>query len=161
MAENITYNSTGTKAEKYRSLYPQVEGLIGGESDHIANLANLMACLKEAFHFFWVGAYLVKNNGLVLGPFQGPVACTRIPKGKGVCGTAFEQNKTLVVADVDAFPGHIACSALSKSEIVVCGRNALGEVTWILDIDSDQKNAFDDVDAHWLQKLVDLISVNP
>src|SRR5699024_6790408 len=126
--------NTGSKEEQYRSLIPQIAALLEGESDLIANLANVSAALKEQFNYFWVGFYLVKKNELVLGPFQGPVACTRIGKGKGVCGTAWDRSETLIVADVDAFPGHIACSSLSKSEIVIPLIRA-GEVIGVLDVD--------------------------
>ncbi|WP_373825845.1 GAF domain-containing protein, partial [Bacteroides heparinolyticus] len=118
MAEDL-YIDNGSKEEKYRALLPQIKSLVSGEDDLIANLANVSAALKETFRFFWVGFYLAKGDELVLGPFQGPIACTRIRKGRGVCGTAWERKETLVVPDVDAFPGHIACSSLSRSEIVV------------------------------------------
>jgi GAF domain-containing protein len=135
------------------ALIPQLESLVAGERDQIANLANIAAALKEAFGFFWVGFYLVKGEQLVLGPFQGPVACTRIQKGKGVCGTAWDQARTIVVDDVDAFPGHIACSALSKSEIVVPGFSN-DEVSMVLDIDSDQLADFNQVDKHYLEAIM-------
>lgn len=154
MAEDLSILKTTDKSEQYRSLLPQIEALISGESDTVANLANVCAALKEAFGFFWVGFYLVKDGELVLGPFQGPVACTRIRKGKGVCGASWEQNQTLLVPDVDAFPGHIACSSLSKSEIVIPLRNAAGEVVGVLDVDSDRLNDFDAVDQEFLEQLV-------
>ena len=136
MAEDLYINAV-SKTEKYRALLPQLKNLLAGEDDLIANLANVSAALKETFHFFWVGFYLVKGEELVLGPFQGPIACTRIRKGRGVCGTAWDKDETLVVPDVDAFPGHIACSSLSRSEIVVPLKREDGEVWGVLDIDSD------------------------
>lgn len=152
MAEDL-YISTGSKEEKYCALLPQLKGLMEGEDDLIANLANVSAALKETFHFFWVGFYLVKDGELVLGPFQGPVACTRIRKGRGVCGTAWEKNETLIVPDVDAFPGHIACSSLSRSEIVVPLKRADGEVWGVLDIDSENLGSFDETDARFLEEI--------
>ena len=136
---------------------PQVESLISSETDSYANLANIAAVLKEAFNFFWVGFYLVKDKQLVLGPFQGPLACTRIGFGKGVCGTAWKEAKTQLVPDVEAFPGHIACSSASKSEIVVPGFKE-GKVWIVLDVDSDQLNDFDLEDARFLEKLMELVS---
>lgn len=153
MAEDL-YISDGTKAEKYEALLPQVKALLEGESDLMANLANVSAALKETFSFFWVGFYLVKDDWLVLGPFQGPVACTRISKGRGVCGTAWREARTLVVPDVDAFPGHIACSSLSRSEIVVPMKRSSGEVWGVLDIDSKALAQFDEVDAVYLEKMM-------
>jgi GAF domain-containing protein len=156
MSENL-FISNGTKAEKYRELVPQLKALLMGEKDEIANLANFVAALKETFGFFWVGFYLVKENELVLGPFQGPIACTRIKKGKGVCGTSWEQGKTMLVPDVDQFPGHIACSSLSKSEIVVpLIKNQ--EVIGVLDVDSNQLNDFDAVDEKYLTELCQWLS---
>lgn len=152
MAEDLSI-STGSKTEKYQTLLPQIKSLTEGEPDLIANLANVSAALKETFSFFWAGFYLVKEGELVLGPFQGPIACTRIKKGRGVCGTAWAEAKTLVVPDVDAFPGHIACSSLSRSEIVVPLRRANGEVWGVLDIDSEQLNTFDDTDARFLEEI--------
>lgn len=147
---------TGTKAEQYESLIPQIKGLLESEDDLIANLANLVAALKEQFNWLWVGFYLVRHNELVVGPFQGPVACTRIKKGKGVCGTSWQHAETIIVDDVEKFPGHIACSSLSKSEIVVpIVRN--GEVLGVLDADSDQLNHFDEGDKFYLEKIVDLV----
>src|SRR5919106_2917375 len=134
MAEDLKL-AGGSKQEQYKSLIPQIKGLLEGETDLIANLANISAALKEQFNWFWVGFYLVKNDALVLGPFQGPVACTRIRKGKGVCGTSWEQAKTLIVPDVEKFPGHIACSSLSRSEIVVPVLKN-GDVVAVLDADS-------------------------
>ncbi len=151
MAEELTFIS-GSKAEQYLSLLPQVKALIEGEEDLVANLANVAAVLKEAFDFFWVGFYLVKQDRLVLGPFQGPVACTRIRKGKGVCGTAWKEAHTLIVPDVEQFPGHIACSSDSKSEIVVPMMKE-GNVIGVLDIDSDSLDSFDDIDAHYLEEI--------
>jgi len=157
MAENIEITS-GSKAEKYQRLYPQIKALLEGENDLIANMANVCSALKYGMDFFWVGFYLVKNEELVLGPFQGPIACTRIAKGKGVCGKAWELNEVIVVDDVDQFPGHIACNALSKSEIVLPVRNAKGNITAILDVDSDAYNSFDGIDEEWLRKIVQLLS---
>lgn len=151
MAEDLNI-AQGTKEEKYRTLLPQLKSLLEGEDDLIANLANASAALKETFCFFWVGFYLVKGEELVLGPFQGPIACTRIKKGRGVCGTAWAKAQTLVVPDVDAFPGHIACSSLSRSEIVVPLRR--GDEVWgVLDIDSEELNSFDETDARFLEEL--------
>lgn len=156
MSENLSI-SRGSKAEKYQELIPQLKALLGAENDQIANLANFAAALKETFGFFWVGFYLVKENELVLGPFQGPIACTRIKKGKGVCGSSWDQGKTILVPDVDQFPGHIACSSLSKSEIVVpIIKNK--EVTGVLDVDSDQINDFDEVDEKYLNELCEWLS---
>ncbi len=155
MAEDlITIN--GNKEEQYRSLLPQIEALITHETDLIANLANITAALKEQFGWLWVGFYLVKNNDLVLGPFQGPIACTRIQKGKGVCGTSWQQAQTIIVPDVEQFPGHIACSSLSRSEIVVpVFKN--GEVAAILDVDSEALNQFDETDKLYLEQMVSWI----
>ena len=152
MAEDL-YINAGSKTEKYRALLPQLKNLLAGEDDLIANLANVSAALKETFHFFWVGFYLVKGEELVLGPFQGPIACTRIRKGRGVCGTAWDKDETLVVPDVDAFPGHIACSSLSRSEIVVPLKREDGEVWGVLDIDSDDLGGFDETDARFLEEI--------
>lgn len=152
MAEDLCI-SKGSNMDKYRTLLPQIKSLIEGEEDLIANLANVSAALKETFGFFWVGFYLVKGNALVLGPFQGPVACTRIAKGRGVCGTAWAEAKTIVVPDVDAFPGHIACSSLSRSEIVVPLFREDGEVWGVLDIDSDSLDAFDGTDERFLEEI--------
>lgn len=155
MAETITIDKSLSKAEQYEALLPQVEALTAGETDLIANLSNLMAALKQTFNFFWVGAYLVKDGELVLGPFQGPVACTRIPFSKGVCGACYTRHETIVVPDVDAFPGHIACSSASRSEIVVPVFKQ-GEVKMVLDVDSDQLNDFDETDKLYLEKLMQL-----
>lgn len=155
MAEDLLIN-TGTKEEQYESLIPQIKGLLNGEPDLIANLANITAALKEQFNWLWIGFYLVKNNELVLGPFQGPVACTRIRKGKGVCGTSWEKAETVIVPDVNKFPGHIACSSLSKSEIVIpLLRN--NTVIAILDADSNAYNHFDSIDQKYLELIVSLI----
>ena len=151
MAEELTFIS-GSKEEQYLSLLPQVKALIEGEEDLVANLANVAAVLKEAFDFFWVGFYLVKQDRLVLGPFQGPVACTRIRKGKGVCGTAWEEAKTQLVPDVEAFPGHIACSSRSRSERGVPLIKE-GRVWGVLDIDSDLLNFFDETDRKYLEEM--------
>lgn len=144
------------KIDKYEMLYRQLESLLGGETDEIANMANTAALIHETFGFWWIGFYIVKDGQLVLGPFQGPVACTRIPFGKGVCGTAWEQGGSIVVPDVELFPGHIACSSLSRSEIVVpIIRN--GEVVAVLDIDSKELACFDDTDRIWLEKIAALL----
>lgn len=153
MSETIYIPTEASKEEKYVSLLPQIEALITGEEDLVANLANISAALKEAFGFFWVGFYLVKGEELVLGPFQGPIACTRIGYGKGVCGTAWKEGKTQLVPDVDAFPGHIACSSASRSEIVVPVLKN-GEVVMVLDVDSDQLDDFDDTDQKHLEQLM-------
>jgi len=153
MAESLAVTGS-TKAERYASLLPQIHALTEGEPDFIANLSNIMSALRYGMDFFWVGAYLVKNGELVLGPFQGPPACTRIRKGKGVCGTCWEQEKTIIVPDVDAFPGHIACSSASRSEIVVPGFSQDGEVFIVLDVDSDRLNDFDETDRVHLEQLM-------
>jgi GAF domain-containing protein len=156
MAEDLLV-AAGTKEEQYESLLPQIKALIEGEPDLVANLANTVAALKEQFGWFWVGFYLVKGDELVLGPFQGPVACTRIRYGKGVCGASWQRAETLVVPDVEQFPGHIACSSLSKSEIVVpVIRN--GKVIAVLDVDSEKLDQFDTTDKKYLEKIVDSIS---
>ena len=140
------------KEEQYIALLPQIRELVRKEQDLIANLANIAAALKQAFGFFWVGFYLVKDNELVLGPFQGPVACTRIPFGKGVCGTAWKERRTIIVPDVEQFPGHIACNSASKSEIVIpLFEN--GEIIGVLDIDSDRLNEFDEIDERYLEEI--------
>ena len=156
MAEDLVRIS-GTKDDIYDGLFPQIVALIGNEKDVVANLGNVSAALKEAFGFFWIGFYLVKDGELVLGPFQGPVACTRIQKGKGVCGAAWEQEQTVLVPNVDLFAGHIACNSLSKSEIVVpLLKN--GRVVGVLDVDSDELDAFDQIDKKHLEKLCQWIS---
>lgn len=155
MAEDLTI-ITGTKKEQYEALLPQIKALIDGEPDLVANLANTAAALKEQFSWLWIGFYLVKKDELVLGPFQGPVACTRIRKGRGVCGTSWAEAKTLIVPDVEKFPGHIACSSLSKSEIVVpVLRN--NEVVAVLDADSEAYNCFDETDQLYLEQIVNII----
>ena len=156
MAEDLSIIKSGTRAEQYESLIPQIKGLLTGESDLTANLANVAAALKEQFGWLWVGFYLVKGEELVLGPFQGPVACTRIRKGKGVCGAAWAQGETIIVPDVEAFPGHIACSSASRSEIVLPLFSA-GEVVGVLDVDSESLNEFDEVDARFLAEILTLI----
>lgn len=158
MAENL-YINEGGKEDKYRTLLPQIKALVEGEEDLVANLANVSAALRETFHFFWAGFYLVKGEELVLGPFQGPVACTRIRKGKGVCGTAWSEERTLIVPDVEKFPGHIACSSLSRSEIVVPLKDENG-VWGVLDIDSDELATFDETDARYLEEMAKLLSYN-
>lgn len=155
MAEDLSIIQ-GTKQDQYEALLPQIKALITGEPDVIANLANICGALKEQFGWLWVGFYLVKESELVLAPFQGPVACTRIKKGKGVCGAAWEQAKTLIVPDVEKFPGHIACSSLSRSEIVI-PIIANGEVKGVLDVDSVLLNDFDDSDKKYLQEIVSWI----
>ena len=155
MAEDLTI-ITGTKEEQYKAILPQIKGLLEGEEDLIANLANICAALKEQFGWLWVGFYLVKNDELVLGPFQGPVACTRIKKGRGVCGTSWEKEETLIVPDVEKFPGHIACSSLSRSEIVLPLRSG-EKVVGVFDIDSAELNTFDDVDKSYLEKILNLL----
>lgn len=156
MAEELIISQSEDKKSKYELLLPQLEGLIDGETDLIANLANIAAALKQTMGFFWVGFYLVKDDQLVLGPFQGPIACTRIAFGKGVCGTSWKERKTILVPDVDAFPGHIACSSASKSEIVLPGfRN--NEVALVLDVDSDKLNDFDETDIVNLESVMRLI----
>ncbi len=157
MSEQLTtLATTATKEEKYKTLFPQIEALISGEKDLVANLANITAALKQSFGFLWVGFYLVKENELILGPFQGPIACTRIAFGKGVCGTAWKEKKTIVVDDVDKFPGHIACSSDSKSEIVVpVFKN--GNVMMVLDMDSSELSSFDTTDEIYLDKICALI----
>lgn len=162
MAESIFVSGT-TKEEKYQSLLPQIKALVEGESDAIANISNIVAALKSAMDYFWVGVYFVKFNTvnnkheLVLGPFQGPVACTRIAFGKGVCGKAWELKSTIIVEDVDQFPGHIACSALSKSEIVVPVLNKKQDVLLVLDIDSEITGNFDETDKQYLEAVAQII----
>jgi GAF domain-containing protein len=151
MAETLIKNGT-TKSEHYEELLTQLKYLVGNETNRVANLANVTAGLKEFFGFFWVGFYLVENEELVLGPFQGPVACTRIAFGKGVCGTAWKNNETILVPNVDEFPGHIACSSQSKSEIVVTIQKE-NTVVGVLDVDSDKLNDFDEIDQKYLEEL--------
>ena len=159
MAEDLTIDRAVSKEAQYQSLIPQIEGLLFGETDFVANMANVSAALKEQFNWFWVGFYLVKNDELVLGPFQGPVACTRIAKGKGVCGSSWLQEKTLIVPNVDEFPGHIACASASKSEIVlplIKGNQVVG----VLDVDSEFLNHFDDIDQTYLEKVISVLLNN-
>lgn len=158
MAEELIVAQT-SKEEKYRTLLPQAKALCAGEQNLVANLANIASALKMTFDFFWVGFYLVENDQLVLGPFQGPIACTRIAYGKGVCGSSWKQNETLLVPDVEAFPGHIACSSESKSEIVVPIRKN-GQVIAILDVDSNALNDFDNVDAQYLNELCEWVGTH-
>ena len=156
MAEDLLITK-GTKEEQYASLLPQIKALLEGEPDLIANLANITGALKEQFNWLWVGFYLVKNDELVLGPFQGPVACTRIKKGRGVCGTSWAKAQTLIVPDVEKFPGHIACSSLSRSEIVVpLIRN--NKVLGVLDADSIEPDQYDNVDRNYLERIIELIN---
>lgn len=152
MAENLVINAGG-KEDKYRELLPQIHALVSTETDLVANLANISAALKQTFGFFWVGFYLVKDDELVLGPFQGPIACTRIRLGRGVCGTAWKEARTLIVPDVEQFPGHIACSSDSRSEIVVPVKKQ-DAIIGVLDIDSDMLDSFDDVDARYLEEII-------
>lgn len=156
MAEELIISESTDKKEKYSVLVPQIEALTSGEPDLVANLSNIAAALKQTMGFFWVGFYLVKGDQLVLGPFQGPIACTRINFGKGVCGASWKQKKTIVVPNVDEFPGHIACSSASKSEIVLPAFKN-NEVAMVLDVDSDQLNDFDDVDAAALEQVMRVI----
>jgi GAF domain-containing protein len=155
MSEN-QHIATGSKEDQYEALLPQIKALVQGETDLIANLANITGAIKEQFNFLWIGFYLIKNNELVLGPFQGPIACTRIQKGRGVCGAAWSEEKTIIVPDVEKFPGHIACSNLSKSEIVLPIRKD-GEIYGVLDIDSNTLDTFDEIDARFLNQIVELI----
>lgn len=157
MAETLALPTTTNRAEVYTALYPQIEALVASESDLVANLANVAAALKEAFGFFWVGFYLVKEGQLVLGPFQGPIACTRIPFHKGVCGACYTRQETIIVPDVDQFPGHIACSSASKSEIVVPVFRHNGTVVIVLDVDSDELDDFTKTDADGLEKMMRLL----
>lgn len=156
MAEDLLL-VTGTKEEQYLALIPQIKGLLSGEDDLIANLANVAAALKEQFGWFWVGFYLVKRGELVLAPFQGPVACTRIKKGKGVCGTSWLEGKTIIVPNVEEFKGHIACSSASRSEIVI-PIFFENEIVGVLDVDSDSYNNFDQTDKHYLEMIVQEVS---
>jgi GAF domain-containing protein len=155
MAEDL-HIGVGTKKEQYEALLPQIKGLLQGEEDLVANLANVAAALKEQFNWLWIGFYIVKENELVLGPFQGPVACTRIQKGRGVCGSSWAQAKTLIVPDVEKFPGHIACSSLSRSEIVVPALKN-HEVVAVLDADSIALDAYDETDQHFLEEIVAML----
>lgn len=157
MAEDLLINKNLSKAELYTQLFPQLEALLGSEKDELANRANFCAAIKETFNFLWVGFYRVIDNELVLGTFQGPIACTRIQKGKGVCGRSWELNEVIIVEDVDLFPGHISCSSASRSEIVLPMRDAKGEVYAILDIDDERKGTFDEIDKNNLEKFLALI----
>lgn len=156
MADDLIITAS-TKEEKYLELIPQIKNLLEGENDAIANMANVCAALKYGMDFFWVGFYLVKNDQLVLGPFQGPVACTRINSGKGVCGTSWLKKETIIVDDVETFPGHIACSSLSKSEIVLPLLDQKNNVVGVLDVDSDTLNCFDNIDELYLTKIINLL----
>jgi len=156
MAEDLQILQ-GTKEEQYKALLPQIKALLEGEEDLVANLANTVAALKEQFNWLWVGFYLVKKDELVLAPFQGPVACTRIKKGRGVCGKAWENKETLIVPDVEKFPGHIACSSLSRSEIVIPVFKG-DEVVAVLDVDSEQLNHFDGTDKKYLEEILNTIN---
>lgn len=153
MAEKIDVLKDGSREEQYQNILPQIKALLEGESDTIANLANISAVLKEAFSFLWVGFYIVKGEQLVLGPFQGRIACTRINYGKGVCGTAWKENRTITVADVNTFAGHIACDSESRSEIVIPIQKQ-GKVVAVLDVDSEKEANFSEVDAKYLQEIV-------
>jgi len=155
MAEDLNIQ-TGTKQEQYEALIPQIAGLLQGENNLIANLANISAALKEQFNWWWVGFYWIHDDELVLGPFQGPVACTRIKKGRGVCGSAWEKGATIIVDDVEKFPGHIACSSASKSEIVLPVFDK-GNIVGVLDVDSAHLSDFDEIDQLYLEKIVGLI----
>jgi L-methionine (R)-S-oxide reductase len=156
MAEELLISSSTDKSARYAALIPQIEALVSDEPDFIANLSNIAAALKQTMDFFWVGFYLVKGDQLVLGPFQGPIACTRINLGKGVCGTSWKEKKTIIVPNVDEFPGHIACSSASKSEIVLPAFKN-GEVVLVLDVDSDTLNDFDATDAESLERVMRII----
>ncbi len=156
MAEDLNIIQ-GSKSEQYQALIPQIKGLLTGENNLIANLANTAAALKEQFGWFWVGFYLVDQNELVLGPFQGPVACTRIQKGRGVCGSCWTEGRTLIVPDVEKFPGHIACSSLSKSEIVVPLIND-GLIWGVLDVDSSEYDQFDETDQLYLEQIIAMLN---
>jgi L-methionine (R)-S-oxide reductase len=156
MAEDLVITRDNSKEEQYQSIIPQIEALLHGETDFIANLANVAAALKEQFGWFWVGFYLVKHDELVLGPFQGPVACTRIKKGKGVCGSSWAEAKTIIVPDVDEFPGHIACASASKSEIVL-PLIVNSEVIGVLDVDSEVLNKFNETDQIYLEQVINIL----
>ena len=156
MAENLIISHSTDKVARYQMLVPQIEVLTSGEPDLIANLSNIAAALRQTMNFFWVGFYIVKNNELVLGPFQGPIACTRIAFGKGVCGASWKEKQTIIVPNVDEFPGHIACSSDSKSEIVLPALKN-GEVALVLDVDSDQLNDFDETDKVYLSQVMSMI----
>ena len=157
MSENLIIDNNASKEDKYVTLLPQIEAVIDGEPDIIANMANIASMIQETFQFWWTGFYRVIDNQLVLGPFQGPMACTRIKFGKGVCGTAWKEAQTIIVKDVDQFPGHIACSSASRREIVV-PLKVNGEVVGVLDIDSEKLSNFDSTDQKWLEKVAVLLS---
>ena len=159
MSESIIIAQNQPKDARYRELLPQLQSLVEGETDFIANLANVAAALKDVFGWWWVGFYIVRENQLVLGPFQGPVACTRIGFGKGVCGTAWKEKRSILVPDVNQFPGHIACSSASVSEIVVPVFNKGNEVIAVLDVDSERYDVLDEVDVVWLEKIVLLMNL--
>lgn len=160
MAEELIISTSSDKKEQYKTLIPQIQALVTGEPDFVANLSNIAAALRQAMNFFWVGFYIVKDDQLVLGPFQGPIACTRIDFGKGVCGTSWKEKKAIIVPNVDEFPGHIACSSASKSEIVLPAlRN--NEVFLVLDVDSDKLNDFDHTDAEALEQVMRIIEKLP
>ncbi|MEO5603149.1 MAG: GAF domain-containing protein [Cyclobacteriaceae bacterium] len=156
MAEELLISTSNIKKERYHTLIPQIESLVADEKDFIANLSNIAAALKQTMNFFWVGFYLVRENQLVLGPFQGPVACTRIDFGKGVCGAAWRDKKTILVPNVDEFPGHISCNSASKSEIVLPAFKN-NEVALVLDVDSDRLQDFDEADRQALEKVARII----
>jgi GAF domain-containing protein len=158
MAEGLKITNAGDRASAYEQLIPQVEALVADEDDLVANMANIAAALKAAFGFWWVGFYLVRGAQLVLGPFQGPVACTRIDRGKGVCGSAWERGESIIVPDVDAFPGHIACSTASRSEIVVPIVRSNGEILGVLDVDSDRLSDFSELDSTNLSIICSLLA---
>ncbi|MDO4997243.1 MAG: GAF domain-containing protein [Neisseria sp.] len=155
---HLLFSAHSDKATRYQEILPQIQAIIADENDLIANLANIAAILKESFNWFWVGFYLVKNEELVLAPFQGPLACTRIAHGRGVCGQAWQQAATIVVPDVNAHPDHIACSSLSQSEIVVPLKTADGIVHGVLDVDADTLNQYDETDAHYLEQIAALLA---
>jgi len=159
LAEELILTKNASKEQRYKELLPQINALISSETDFIANLANVASAIHMATNYLWVGFYIVKNEDLVLGPFQGPIACTRIKKGKGVCGASWATKKTLVVPDVEAFPGHIACSSDSKSEIVVPGI-INNEVQFVLDVDSEKLNELNEIDAQFFEQVVALIVKN-
>lgn len=156
MAEDLVISHSTEKKERYEVLLPQIASLVEGEKDLVANLSNVAAALRQTMGFFWVGFYLVKDNQLVLGPFQGPIACTRINFGKGVCGTSWKEKRTILVPDVEAFPGHIACSSDSKSEVVLPAFKG-DNVTLVLDVDSDKLNDFDEIDVLYLEKVMRIV----
>lgn len=157
MAESVTFSNTTDRKTLYGEIVPQIEALVDGETDLIANLANIAAVLKEAFGFFWIGFYLKKDGQLVLGPFQGPLACTRIDFDKGVCGRAFTLRETVIVPNVDEFPGHIVCSSAARSEIVIPILDRSGEVYGVLDVDSDKLSDFTETDAKWLGRIAEVV----